>query len=140
MGHTSKRSLLLLTILGALGLHGVSAFEERLTTPAADKKPHIVLILVDDWGWANVGYHRAESTPEVFTPNIDSLVKMGVELDQVSGACVRVCVRACVCACVRRVHLSGTVDLCWDTFFSSHVCNMCGKAEHGISMKGYYVI
>ena len=93
---TWKRSLLLLTILGALGLHGVSAFEERLTTPAADKKPHIVLILVDDWGWANVGYHRAESTPEVVTPNIDSLVKMGVELDQVSGACVRVCVCACL--------------------------------------------
>ena len=49
--------------------------------PVADK-PHIVYILVDDWGWANVGYHRNPPTPEVDTPNIDSLVKEGLELDQ----------------------------------------------------------
>ena len=49
--------------------------------PVADK-PHIVYILVDDWGWANVGYHRNPPTREVDTPNIDSLVKEGLELDQ----------------------------------------------------------
>ena len=55
-----------------------------LTTPltAADTKPHIVFGLVDDWGWANVGYHRDTPTKEVVTPNIDSLVKEGLELDQ----------------------------------------------------------
>eukprot|EP00936_MAST-01D_sp_MAST-1D-sp1_P000995 g995.t1 len=39
----------------------------------------------DDWGWANVGYHRKESgapTREVQTPNIDALVRDGVELDR----------------------------------------------------------
>ena len=45
-------------------------------------KPHIVFMLVDDWGWANVGYHRDPPTREVDTPNIDSLVKEGLELDQ----------------------------------------------------------
>ena len=45
-------------------------------------KPHIVYILVDDFGWANVGYHRNPPTREVETPNIDSLVKDGLELDQ----------------------------------------------------------
>ena len=45
-------------------------------------KPHIVFMLVDDWGWANAGYHRSPPTPEVVTPNIDSLVKQGLELDQ----------------------------------------------------------
>ena len=45
-------------------------------------KPHIVYILVDDWGWANVGYHRNLPTREVDTPNFDSLVKNGLELDQ----------------------------------------------------------
>ena len=45
-------------------------------------KPHIVYVLVDDWGWANVGYHRNPPTREVDTPNIDSLVKDGLELDQ----------------------------------------------------------
>ena len=32
--------------------------------------------------WANVGYHRDPSTKEVVTPNIDSLVADGLELDQ----------------------------------------------------------
>ena len=51
------------------------------TVTKADK-PHIVYVLVDDWGWANVGYHRNPPTREVVTPNIDSLVKDGLELDQ----------------------------------------------------------
>ena len=49
---------------------------------AAGSKPHIVFVLVDDWGWANVGYHRNPPTKEVVTPNIDNLVKQGLELDQ----------------------------------------------------------
>ena len=48
---------------------------------AADK-PHILFLLVDDWGWANVGYHREVATREVQTPNFDDLVKNGLELDQ----------------------------------------------------------
>ena len=51
-------------------------------TGAAAGKPHLVFMLVDDWGWANVGYHRNPPTKEVVTPNIDSLVKQGLELDQ----------------------------------------------------------
>lgn len=39
-------------------------------------------MLVDDWGWANVGYHRDPATREVVTPNIDGLVKDGLELNQ----------------------------------------------------------
>jgi arylsulfatase I/J len=49
--------------------------------PVTDK-PNIVMMLVDDWGWANVGYHRDPPTREVVTPNIDSLVKEGLELNQ----------------------------------------------------------
>ena len=45
-------------------------------------KPHIVFMLVDDWGWANVGYHRSKLGEDSFTPNIDSLVKEGLQLDQ----------------------------------------------------------
>lgn len=32
-----------------------------------DTKPHILMMLVDDWGWADVGFHRDEPTPEVAT-------------------------------------------------------------------------
>ena len=49
---------------------------------AVNSKPHIVLVLVDDLGWANVGYHRSTPSPDVDTPNIDSLVQEGLELDQ----------------------------------------------------------
>lgn len=49
---------------------------------AVSSKPNIVLILVDDWGWANVGYHRNSGTPDVNTSNIDKLISQGLELDQ----------------------------------------------------------
>ena len=49
---------------------------------AQQTKPNLVFMLVDDWGWANVGYHRDPPTKEVVTPNIDGLVKEGLELDQ----------------------------------------------------------
>ena len=45
-------------------------------------KPHIMMMLVDDWGWANVGYHRNASDPEIVTPNFDKLLKEGLELNQ----------------------------------------------------------
>mmetsp|Transcript_134114 Transcript_134114/g.267624 ORF Transcript_134114/g.267624 Transcript_134114/m.267624 type:complete len:539 (+) Transcript_134114:63-1679(+) len=45
------------------------------------QKPNIVFVLVDDWGWANVGYHTPNNS-EVRTPNIDQLVKEGIELNR----------------------------------------------------------
>jgi len=46
------------------------------------KLPHIFLVVVDDFGWAEVGYHRDVPTKEVQTPFIDGLVKEGVELNR----------------------------------------------------------
>ena len=66
--------LLLLTVSLSSG--------KQLQEQAVANKPHILFMLVDDWGWANVGYHRDPPTREVETPNIDSLVKEGLELDQ----------------------------------------------------------
>lgn len=52
--------------------------------PAAGRKPHIVLLVVDDWGWSNVGYHRKSygGVDDVSTPNFDALVATGLELDR----------------------------------------------------------
>ena len=72
-----QASFLLLTAAIAL----VAGGSPKLQNETADK-PHILFMLVDDWGWANVGYHRDPPTKEVDTPNIDSLVKEGLELDQ----------------------------------------------------------
>ncbi|MDB6119131.1 MAG: atsA 11, partial [Verrucomicrobiaceae bacterium] len=43
---------------------------------AADGKPNIVFILIDDLGWADVGFHGGK----VPTPHLDKLVHEGVEL------------------------------------------------------------
>ena len=67
-------ALLLISIL-------VITSSTRLHCEVTDK-PHIVFMLVDDWERANVGYHRDPPTHEVDTPNIDSLVKERLELDQ----------------------------------------------------------
>jgi arylsulfatase A-like enzyme len=50
-----------------------------LAAPTAEHagKPNIVLIVADDLGWNDVGYHN----PDIRSPNIDRLVKSGVELD-----------------------------------------------------------
>lgn len=41
-------------------------------------RPHIVIILADDLGWNDVGYHGSE----INTPNIDRLASEGLELDR----------------------------------------------------------
>lgn len=44
----------------------------------AKNNPNILFVLADDFGWGNVGYHN----PTVSTPNIDYLVKNGLELNR----------------------------------------------------------
>jgi arylsulfatase A-like enzyme len=41
-------------------------------------RPHLVFVMADDLGWANVGYHNAHAQ----TPHLDGLVRAGVELDR----------------------------------------------------------
>lgn len=50
--------------------------------PAEGEKPHILMLLMDDYGWANAGWHRPEGYTEVKTPTMNSLVKAGIELDR----------------------------------------------------------
>ena len=49
---------------------------------ATKKPPHVLLVVVDDFGWADVGYHREVPTREVMTPTIDLLVADGIELNR----------------------------------------------------------
>ena len=54
-------------------------------------RPHILLVLIDDFGWANAGWHRNYTAPggsfvpataEVATPHMNRLVRSGIELDR----------------------------------------------------------
>ncbi len=45
---------------------------------AAEKQPNILFIVADDLGWSDVGWHGGFGK----TPNMDKLVREGVELDQ----------------------------------------------------------
>lgn len=49
---------------------------------AASSLPHIIHILADDLGWAELGYHRAAGDKDAQTPIIDALIKGGIELDR----------------------------------------------------------
>ncbi len=61
----------------SLGFHVIaSAAEEEKTK--TKKRPNIVLLVSDDMGWSDVGYHGSK----VDTPNIDRIGAEGVELDR----------------------------------------------------------
>lgn len=40
--------------------------------------PHVIILLADDLGWGDVGYHGSK----IETPNIDKLAKRGTRLNQ----------------------------------------------------------
>lgn len=47
-------------------------------------RPHVLLVLADDTGWNNLGWHAKSNAAgaEVSTPVLDSLASQGVELDR----------------------------------------------------------
>ena len=49
---------------------------------STDPKPHIIMVLIDDLGWANVNWHRDIKDEEVQTPVLDELVATGIELNR----------------------------------------------------------
>ena len=50
----------------------------------AAEKPNIVLIMVDDMGWSNIGPYGGM----VETPTLDRLARNGVRFDQFYNACL----------------------------------------------------
>lgn len=46
--------------------------------PGEIRRPNVVIILADDLGWGDVGFHASKNK----TPNLDRLAKQGVELRQ----------------------------------------------------------
>ena len=69
-----------LTLLLVAGLAASAGHRANADAP----KPHIIMLLTDNMGWANVGFHRPPGVParEIHTPNIDQLAKTGMILDR----------------------------------------------------------
>ena len=66
-----------LTTMKTSPLAAAAALLSLLTaTTLAASRPHIVMIVADDLGWADVGWRD----PDMVTPNLDSLVSEGVNL------------------------------------------------------------
>ncbi len=59
----------------AIALAGCRSREDS-EPPVPDPRPNILIFLVDDLGWNDVGYHGSE----IRTPRIDRLAREGVRL------------------------------------------------------------
>jgi sulfatase-like protein len=76
----SRRDFLAKSGVGISGLSLGLLGSEFLScgTEGDDARLNIVVLVADDAGWNDVGYHGLE----IETPNIDKLVQTGVELDR----------------------------------------------------------
>lgn len=98
-------------------------------------KPHILFVLVDDLGWANVGFNLEEKNPEVVTPTLDHLAASGIHLKRhyVHKMCTPS--RTSVQSGRLPVHVNtGLGDVCDDNTGIPY--NMTGLAEK-MKMAGY---
>lgn len=73
---TTRRRFLKRLALGAAALAARRAPAAQPEAPMA--KPNIVILVADDLGWNDVGYHGSE----IRTPRLDAFAKQGIELDR----------------------------------------------------------
>ena len=64
-------------VLAALAMTACARTGDQLGSMVDEAQPHIVVVLADDMGWADVGYHGSE----IQTPNLDQLAMSGVRLE-----------------------------------------------------------
>ncbi|MBR9908815.1 MAG: sulfatase [Gammaproteobacteria bacterium] len=91
---------LILTLGLALGTAAASstAFASAATLTTEKTQPNIIMILVDDLGWSDVGYNQTTNLFE--TPNIDALAQQSLRFDNAYAG-------AANCAPSRAVLMSG---------------------------------
>lgn len=64
--------------LGVAACSQQSAVQTQGSAPVSARPTNVVIILADDMGWNDVGYHGSE----IRTPNIDRLAREGITLDR----------------------------------------------------------
>ena len=63
-----------------MAMHAAAVLTAIATAASAAKQPHLVLMVLDDMGWSDVGFHGSGSNFP--TPQLDSLAANGVILDK----------------------------------------------------------
>lgn len=94
-------SLLVATTISACNSVVSSDQQENTANTASNSthsKPNIIMIVIDDLGWSDVGYNQ--TTDYFETPNIDALAQQGLRFDQAYAG-------AANCAPSRAVLMSG---------------------------------
>jgi len=64
------------------GAATLGAQRVRSSGRSANKPPNILYILLDDYGWADAGWHAPTKDYPLKTPHMNTLVREGVELDR----------------------------------------------------------
>lgn len=122
-----------------------------LSQPVSAAKPNIVIILADDLGWGDVGFHGSS----ISTPNIDNLAQIGIQLDRFYTAPVssptraglmtgrypsRFGIRKTVIPPWREYGLDETEETLADVLAKEGYANraMIGKWHLGHARKAYY--
>lgn len=77
VSHRKYRPLILLTVFLTAVLSSCAGSGHHGKSSHRPKPPHILIILTDDLGWNDVGYHGSP----IRTPTIDSLAHAGVRLE-----------------------------------------------------------
>ena len=75
------------------GRIATKAFALTVTTLTA---PNVVIILTDDQGWGDIGYHTASGQVPVQTPNMDKLGTDGIRLERFYPTTVCAVTRGCL--------------------------------------------
>ncbi len=76
----SRRQFMKRSAAGFLGFAGAASIAQTVSckSPATQTaKPNIVIMIADDAGWRDVGYHGSE----IKTPHLDKFIQEGVELN-----------------------------------------------------------
>ena len=66
------------------------------TTSAFSTPPNVVIILTDDQGWGDVGYHTAAGQVPIQTPNMDGFLTNGIRLEKFYATPVCSVTRSCL--------------------------------------------
>jgi arylsulfatase A-like enzyme len=68
----------------------------QLFTMTSSTPPNVLIILTDDQGWADIGYHTYPGRVHIDTPNMDSFATQGIRMERFYPTAVCSVTRACL--------------------------------------------